>query len=88
MPAAWVDQLGRNTVHLTELNVLYRVVYEVMEDDVGMIIEKIMHIDVEVSGDIKRRLTVELQKREPGAMVANYRVESEGDEVIWDYGFY
>ena len=68
---------------------LYRVVYEVMEDDVGMIVEKIAHIDVaEMTSDIKNRLTIELQRIEPGALIADYRVESEGDEVMWDYGFY
>lgn len=67
---------------------LYRVIYEVMESDVSLIIRKTAYIDTEVSGDIKQRLTNELQSVEPGALVTDYRFESEGDEVIWDYGFY
>lgn len=67
---------------------LYRVVYEVMESDVGVIFEKVAHIEIEALDDVRGRLARELEKIERRVLVSQYDVESvDGDIFVGDCYF-
>jgi len=65
----------------------FRVCYEVMDGDVGLIHEQMTYIDLSGEQDVVNRLTVELHKLDCHAMLIHFVIDDEDDLInsIADY---